>query len=82
MHNLPAALAIFLLAGCAASNSAEPISAPPSLTIPCNLPGDLPDRSINDQEIEVLWGRDRSALRECASRHQGLVDWHAETGLK
>ena len=75
MRNLPAALAISLLAGCAGSNSVEPISPPPSLTLPCKEPSDLPDRSINDQEIEVFWGRDRSALRECTSRHQGLVTW-------
>jgi hypothetical protein len=28
----------------------------------------LPDRALSDQDIEVLWGRDRSALRECAAR--------------
>lgn len=39
---------------------------------PCDLPVDLPDRALNDQEIEVLWGRDRSALRECAGRVSAL----------
>lgn len=34
----------------------------------CADPTELPDRAINDQEIEVLWGRDRSALRECGDR--------------
>jgi len=28
----------------------------------------LPERALNDQEIEVFWGRDRSALRECGTR--------------
>jgi len=35
---------------------------------PCADPVALPDRALNDQEIEVMWGRDRSALRECAKR--------------
>ena len=41
---------------------------PPSLTAPCAAPVPLPIRDLSDQEIEVLWGRDRSALRECGSR--------------
>lgn len=24
-----------------------------------------------------MWGRDRKALRDCASRHGGLSDWAA-----
>lgn len=35
---------------------------------PCAAPVELPDRALNDQEIEVMWGRDRSALRECGDR--------------
>ncbi len=35
---------------------------------PCAVPVTLPDRALNDQEIEVLWGRDRTNLRECAGR--------------
>jgi hypothetical protein len=28
----------------------------------------LPDRALSDRDIEVMWGRDRSALRECGAR--------------
>lgn len=43
--------------------------APP----PCDAPVTLPDRALNDQEIEVYWGRDRSALRECGGRLEVAV---------
>lgn len=51
------------------------ITPPPSLTQPCPAPVDLPQRALNDAEVEVLWGRDRSALRACASRHAALAEW-------
>jgi len=35
----------------------------------------LPQRALNDQEIEVYWGRDRDALRACGSRHAALSTW-------
>jgi hypothetical protein len=35
----------------------------------------LPDRAMTQAEVEVSWGRDRSALRACGSRHAGLVEW-------
>lgn len=56
-------LACLALASCGwTPDRAVPVVAP------CDLPVDLPDRALNDQEIEVLWGRDRSALRVCAGR--------------
>ena len=52
---------------------------PPSLTAPCAAPAALPDRAITQGEAEVLWGRDRRALRACGSRHSGLVEWMEAT---
>lgn len=54
-------------------------SPPPSLTARCAAPVALPDRAITQGEAEVLWGRDRRALRACGSRHSGLVDWMEAT---
>lgn len=69
---------ILLVPGCAPP-SAEAVNvsvAPPaSLTAPCAAPVGLPDRALSDRDIEVFWGRDRSALRACGSRHQGLAGW-------
>ena len=65
-----------VLTGCADSTGAEPpvrSDLPPSLVTPCAAPVGLPERALSDQEVEVLWGRDRSALRACTSRHTGLV---------
>lgn len=65
-----------VLTGCAASTAVEaPVrpDLPPSLVTPCAAPVALPERALSDQEVEVAWGRDRSALRACASRHAGLV---------
>jgi len=62
VRSLSKALLACLLTGCGASISDSP--APP----PCASPVVLPERALNDQEIEVFWGRDRSALRECGTR--------------
>jgi uncharacterized protein YceK len=58
MRNLLLAFAC-LMTGCAASISAE---------APCADPVTLPDRALTDQEIEIFWGRDRTALRVCKGR--------------
>lgn len=60
-NRLLIAVAFLVLASCV---SASVEAKPP----PCADPVELPDRALNDQEIEVLWGRDRSALRECGDR--------------
>ena len=58
---LPLAL-VCLLTACGASTSARPAVAP------CALPVVLPARALSDREIELLWGRDRTALRNCGGR--------------
>ena len=63
MRNPLPALLVCLLAGCGASTSAD--LPPPT---PCADPVALPDRALSDLDIELLWGRDRSALRECGGK--------------
>lgn len=62
MRTLLLFLLVSLLSACGGSDYARP-DLPP-----CALPVALPDRALSDREVEVLWGRDRSALRECAGR--------------
>jgi hypothetical protein len=63
-----------MLSACLGSSYVEPATVPPSLKVPCADPVSLPDRGLNDAEIELLWGRDRSALRVCGSKHEVLAD--------
>lgn len=67
------ALACFLLVGCSGSVSVKAPAPSPSLTSPCAAPVALPDRALTMTEVEVFWGRDRSALRECGSKVDGLA---------
>lgn len=63
MQNLfKALLACLVLASCGSKNTPLP-ELPP-------VPGPqlLPDRALTDQEIEVLWGRDRANLAMCVGR--------------
>lgn len=66
----------WVLTACAASPgvSVPRPSPPPSLTAPCAAPVALPDRGLTQAEVETLWGRDRSALRECGAKLRGLAD--------
>ena len=69
-----AALACLALASCG-STAGEVIAPPPqaSMLVACAPPVALPDRALDDREIEVFWGRDRTALRECGARHEALA---------
>lgn len=64
---------LLALTACAASPSVKAPSPPPSLTAPCRAPVALPDRGLSQGEVETLWGRDRSALRECGAKVKGLA---------
>ena len=75
MHSLLKATCACLLIASCASTSGRSISPPPSLTQPCATPVRLPERGMTDQEIEVQWGRDRTALRSCGSQLDGLAKW-------
>jgi len=64
------------LTACAASTVVSPrITPPPSLLVQCAAPVRLPERALTQAEVETFWGRDRTALRRCRGRHQGLVDF-------
>jgi hypothetical protein len=39
---------------------------------PCAPPVQIPDRWLSDQEIELLWGRDRRALLNCRDKVETL----------
>ena len=74
MHRFLLLSACLLTASCASTN-VKPLLPPPSLTQPCAAPVRLPARGLTDQEVEVQWGRDRTALRACGSRLDGLAKW-------
>jgi hypothetical protein len=71
MRHLMMALPLSLLTACGASIS-DRAPVPPSLTAPCRPPAVLPERALTQTEVEVLWGRDRTALRDCGSKVDGL----------
>jgi hypothetical protein len=77
MQNLFWCLSACLLAGCAGSTSSKPLPPEASLTAPCAAPVALPNRGLSDREVEVFWGRDRSALRACGGQLDGLAGWAA-----
>lgn len=54
----------FLLSGCVGSI----LDSDAVEVVPCDAPVEIPDRAINDREIEILWGRDRTALRSCGDK--------------
>lgn len=75
--------AALILSGCGGLIGSKPDPAPeikpaPSLLQPCAQPVTIPEKDLTDQEIEVMWGRDRRALRVCADRHSGISGYFAE----
>jgi len=64
-----------LLAACSGSIVADMAGVPAKLTASCAAPVALPQRDIRQAEVELAWGRDRAALRDCASRHALLADF-------
>jgi hypothetical protein len=72
MKAIKAAILAFALTGCASVEPA-PVIIPASLLVPCDAPVALPSRDLTFTEVEVMWGRDRSALRTCSDRHAGLA---------
>lgn len=64
-----------LLAACGASTGADLPAPPDGLGAPCTLPAALPARAMTQGEVEIAWGRERAALRDCAKRHALLVEF-------
>ena len=70
----PLLVIALILAGCSSSYVEKP-KPPPSLLVPCDRPVRLPERGLSDQEVEILWGRDRDALNACGSKLAGIIEW-------
>lgn len=70
---LPVACLPLVLSGCFGAD--VPLTDPPpaSLLVACTAPVAIPQRDLTATEVEVFWGRDRTALRECADRHGALA---------
>ena len=78
MRNLLLVLACLFLASCGSGSVETSLlkpRPPASMTTPCAGPVALPERALTDAEVEVLWGRDRTALRACGERHAALAGW-------
>ena len=44
----------------------------PSQAEPCDRPVLIPDRPLNDREIELYWGQDRNELLKCSDKVETL----------
>lgn len=67
-------LLLIPLSACATSSaSIKSADLPPSLLVPCAQGVLLPERDLTRGETERFWLEDRLALRECRTRHGGLV---------
>ncbi len=66
MRNLFLLCAALALTGCGGST--------PSIdgADPCTKPVQIPSGWLDDQQIELLWGRDRRALLDCADKVETL----------
>ena len=61
------------IAACGSTNGDAPSPAPPSsLLVPCAQPVWIPG-ALDDQQIELMWGEDRVALRRCGVQLDALV---------
>lgn len=69
------AVAGLALTGCAdlTPGKVAAVAPPASAVAACSAPVTLPERDLTAAEVEIYWGRDRSALRICASRHEVLA---------
>ena len=63
------------LTACAGSIAGDLEPPPAALVAPCDEPAQLPVRTLTQAEVEVWWGRDRAALRDCGEWHGLLVEW-------
>lgn len=68
---------LLALTGCSVSSPVEfALPSPPVLlTAACPSLQSNPGRALSQAEVEVMWGRDRTAGRACAARHGALVEW-------
>lgn len=76
--SLAAVCLALALSGCGSGDGAAPQvqrTPPASLLVRCAAPVEIPARDLTGAEVEVMWGRDRSALRACGSQLEALAGW-------
>lgn len=59
-------LSALALAGCGGSTASVESADP------CAAPVLIPERWLSDQEVELLWSRDRHALLDCGGKVEAL----------
>ncbi|MDQ1196521.1 hypothetical protein QE435_002231 [Rhizobium sp. SORGH_AS 787] len=47
-------------------------SVPPASRVPC-VPGDVPDRDLDQREVTKAWGADRTEIISCDARRAAAV---------
>lgn len=78
IRSLAAVCLALVSSACGSGDDAAPQiqrTPPASLLVRCAGPVEIPARDLTGAEVEVMWGRDRSALRSCGSQAEALVGW-------
>lgn len=78
IRSLAAVCLALVSSACVSGDGAVPPiqrTPPASLLVRCADPVEIPARDLTGAEVEVLWGRDRSALRACGGQAEALVGW-------
>lgn len=70
---------LFLVTACGGFGSIPDMPKP--LKAECARPQELPDRGMNQAEVETMWRADRLALLDCGERHKALTDFFTEVRL-
>ncbi len=65
---------LFLLTACGGSIAGDVVRPPAAMDEPCAQPTGLPQRALTQSEVEIFWGGDRTALRNCGERYEVLRD--------
>lgn len=64
------------VAACSPRIAADISPPPDALLVACAEPQTWQrGQALSQAESEIFWGRDRTALRDCADRHALLADW-------
>ena len=65
-----------MLTACSPDIGADIAPPPERLLTPCAAPQTWARGSaLTQADVEILWGRDRTALRDCGERHGLLAEW-------
>jgi len=64
------------LTSCSPEIGADIAPPPERLLSPCAEPQTWPrGTALTQADVEIRWGRDRTALRDCGERHGLLAEW-------